>query len=63
MQKILKSSSRLFVVFMLLPITPTFAVITVFAQTLLIDRKNEVSIILEHPKRVIDAIRNEPGPF
>tara|TARA_Y100001968_G_C18836526_1_gene471564 strand:+ start:133 stop:309 length:177 start_codon:yes stop_codon:yes gene_type:complete len=57
MEKLFKPSSKLLVWFLLLPITPSIAAITVFTQSLLIDRNNEVLILPEHSKRVLDASR------
>ena len=58
MQKLFKSKSTLFALFMFLPITPSIAAFTVFTQSVLIERNTEVSSISHHTKRVIDATRN-----
>ena len=57
MQKSFKPSSTLLALFMFLPITPSIAAITVFTQSVLNDRGNDVSPISYHTKRVIDASR------
>ncbi len=43
---------------MFLPITPSIAAITVFTQSVLNDRSNEVTSGSHHAKRVINAMRN-----
>ena len=58
MQRLFKPNSTLFALFMFLPITPSIAAITVFTQSVLNDRINEVTSIPHPTKRVIDAIRN-----
>ena len=58
MQKLFKSKSTLFALFMFLPITPSIAAFTVFTQSVLIERNTEVASISHHAKRVIDATRN-----
>ena len=58
MQKLFKSKSTLFALFMFLPITPSIAAFTIFTQSVLIERNTEVSSIAHHAKRVIDATRN-----
>ena len=58
MQKLFKSKSTLFALFMFLPITPGIAAFTVFTQSLLIERSTVVSSISYHAKRVISATRN-----
>ena len=58
MQKLFKSKSTLFALFMFLPITPSIAAFTVFTQSVLIERNTEVSSFSHHAKRVIDATRN-----
>tara|TARA_Y100001968_G_C19333568_1_gene705575 strand:+ start:419 stop:595 length:177 start_codon:yes stop_codon:yes gene_type:complete len=58
MNKLFKPKSSLLALFMFLPITPSIAAITVFTQSVLNDRSNEVTLISHHAKRVIDASRN-----
>ena len=58
MQKLFKSKSTFFALFMFLPITPSIAAFTVFTQSVLIERNTEVSSTSHHAKRVIDATRN-----
>ena len=58
MHKLLKANSTFLALFMFLPITPSIAAITVFTQSVLIERNTEVSSISHHAKRVIDATRN-----
>ena len=58
MQKLFKPNSTLLALFMFLPITPSIAAITVFAQSVLNNRSTEVTSISYHAKRVIDATRN-----
>ena len=58
MQKLFKSKSTLFALFMFLPITPSIAAFAVFTQSVLIEGNTEVSSISHHEKRVIDATRN-----
>ena len=58
MQRLFSRNSTLLALFMFLPITPSIAAITVFTQSVLNDRSNEVTSISHHAKRVIDATRN-----
>tara|TARA_B100000945_G_scaffold198750_1_gene159781 strand:+ start:93 stop:269 length:177 start_codon:yes stop_codon:yes gene_type:complete len=58
MKKLFRPNSNLLALFMLLPITPSIAAITVFTQSLLNDRSTEVTSISYHAKRVIDASSN-----
>ena len=58
MQRLFRPNSTLLALFMFLPITPSIAAITVFTQSELNDRSNEVTSISHHAKRVIDATRN-----
>ena len=58
MQRLFKSSNSVLALFMFLPITPSIAAITVFTQSVLNDRSNEVTSISHHEQRVIDATRN-----
>ena len=55
MLKIFRPGSSLVALLMFLPITPSIAALTVFTQTMLIERNHEVSIVPQHTKRVIDA--------
>ncbi len=48
-----KPNSTLLSLFMLLPITPSIAAITVFTQSILNERSMEVTSIYYHTKRVI----------
>ena len=57
MQRLFRTKSTLFALFMFLPITPSIAAITVFTQSLFNDRSTEVTSISHHAKRVIDASR------
>ena len=57
MQKLIEANSTLLALFIFLPITPSIAAITVFTQSLLNDRRTDVTSISHHTKRVIDAIR------
>ena len=58
MKRLSKTNSTFLALFIFLPITPSIAAITVFTQSVLIDRRSEVSTISHHTKRVIDATRN-----
>tara|TARA_Y100001968_G_C19275259_1_gene676400 strand:+ start:74 stop:250 length:177 start_codon:yes stop_codon:yes gene_type:complete len=58
MNTLFKPSSKLLAMFVFLPITPSIAAITVFTQSLLIDKNQEVSFVSEDAKRIIDASRN-----
>ena len=58
MPKIFKLSSRYLALFMFLQITPIISAITVFAQPVSIESIHDVSILLQHFMRVIDASRN-----
>ena len=57
MQRLFKPNSRVLVLCMFLPITPSIAAITVFTQSLLNDRSTEVTSVSHHEQRVIDATR------
>ena len=57
MQRLFKPNSSVQALFMFLPITPSIAAITVFTQSVLIDRSSEVKSISHHEQRVIDATR------
>ena len=57
MQRLFKSNSSVLALFMLLPITPSIAAITVFTQSVLNDRSTEVTSFSHHEQRVIDATR------
>ena len=57
MQRLFKSNSSVLALFMFLPITPSIAAITVFTQSVLNDRRTEVTSISDHVQRVIDATR------
>ena len=43
--------------FMVLPVTPSIAAITVFTQSVLNDRSSEVTSFYHHEQRMIDATR------
>ena len=58
MNTLLKPGGRLLALFIFLPITPSIAAITVFTQSLFIDKNHEVSFVSEDFKRVINASRN-----
>ena len=58
MQRLFRPNSTLLALFMFLPITPSIAAITVFAQSVLNDKSTEVTSISHHAKRVIDATRD-----
>ena len=58
MRGLLKPSSNLLALFLFLPITPSIAAITVFTQSLLIDRVKDVSILPHDSRRIIKATRN-----
>ena len=58
MQRLFKPNSSVLAMLMFLPITPSIAAITVFTQSLLIDRSTEVTSISHHAKRVFGATRN-----
>ena len=55
MNRLFKPNSNLLALLMFLPITPSIAAITVFTQSVLNDRSNEVTSISHHAKRVIDG--------
>ncbi len=57
MQRLFKSNSSVLALFIFLPITPSIAAITVFTQSVLNDRRTEVTSISYHEQRVIDATR------
>tara|TARA_B100000579_G_C22828554_1_gene854616 strand:- start:1737 stop:1913 length:177 start_codon:yes stop_codon:yes gene_type:complete len=56
MLKIFKPTTRLFALFLFLPITPSIAAIAVFTQSLLIDRNTEVSIVTQNAKSGVNAV-------
>tara|TARA_Y100001968_G_scaffold300069_1_gene311181 strand:+ start:505 stop:681 length:177 start_codon:yes stop_codon:yes gene_type:complete len=58
MKYLFKPSSKLLALLMFLPVTPSIAAITVFTQSVFIDRNNEISIVPQHTKRVLDASKN-----
>ena len=58
MQGLFKTNSTLLALFMFLPITPSIAAFTVFAQSILNERSTEVISISHDAKRVNDASRN-----
>ena len=58
MQRFFQPKGTLLALLMFLPITPSIAAITVFTQSVLNNRSNEVTSISHHAKRVIDATRN-----
>tara|TARA_Y100001968_G_C18780722_1_gene446573 strand:- start:215 stop:391 length:177 start_codon:yes stop_codon:yes gene_type:complete len=58
MQNLFKPSSSLLALFMFLPVTPSLAVISIFTQSVLKERINEVTSITNHSKRVIDFYKN-----
>ena len=58
MQRLFRPNSTLLALFMFLPITPSIAAITVFTQSVLNERRTELTSISHHAKRVIDATRN-----
>ncbi len=58
MNTLFKPSSKLLALLVFLPITPSIAAITVFTQSLLIEKNQEVSFVSEEAKRVINASRN-----
>jgi hypothetical protein len=57
MQRLFKSNSSVLALFMFLPITPCIAAITVFTQSVLNERRTELTSISYHEQRVIDATR------
>ncbi len=58
MINLFKPSSKLLALLVFLPITPSIAAITVFTQSLLIDKNHEVSFVSEDAKRITNASRN-----
>ena len=58
MQRLFKSNSMIFALFMFLPITPSIAALTVFTHSVLSDRDIKLTSISHHAKRVFDATRN-----
>ena len=58
MQRLFRPNSTLLALCMFLPITPSIAAITVFTQSVLNERRTELTSISHHAKRVIDATRN-----
>ena len=58
MQRLFKPNSSVLALFMFLPITPSIAAITVFTQSVLNDRRTEVTSITHHEQRVIDVTRH-----
>ena len=57
MQTLFKPNSSVLALFMFLPITPSIAAITVFTQSVLNDRRTEVTSIYHHEQRLIDVTR------
>ena len=57
MQRLFKPNTSMLALFVFLPITPSIAAITVFTQSVLNDRSNEVTSISHHEQRVIDTTR------
>ncbi len=57
MKRLFKPNSNVLAMLMFLPITPSIAAITVFTQSVLIDRSTELTSISHHEQRVIDATR------
>ncbi len=55
MQRLFKPNSSLLALFILVPITPSIAAITVFTQSVLSDRSSNVTSISHHEQRVVDA--------
>ena len=51
-------TSKILALFMFLPITPSIAAITVFTQSVISDRNQDVLIIHEHSIRMINATSN-----
>ena len=58
MNTLFKSSSKLFALLVFLPITPSIAAITVFTQSLILEKNKEVSFVSQDAKRTINASRN-----
>ena len=58
MNTLFKSSSKLFALLVFLPITPSIAAITVFTQSLMLEKNKEVSFVSQDAKRTINASRN-----
>ena len=58
MPRLFKLNGKFLALLMFLPITPSIAAITVFTQSLLIEKRTELTSISHHAKRVIDATRN-----
>tara|TARA_Y100001968_G_scaffold154742_1_gene141331 strand:+ start:1323 stop:1502 length:180 start_codon:yes stop_codon:yes gene_type:complete len=59
MNKIFQFNNKLFALIVFLPITPSIAAMTVFAQSVLIDRRNDLLSVSEHSVQVIDVKRNQ----
>ena len=57
MQRLFQPNSSLLALFLFLPITPSIAAITVFTQSVLNDRRTDVTSISHHEQRVIYATR------
>ncbi len=58
MNTLFKSSSKLIALLVFLPITPSIAAITVFTQSLMLEKNKEVSFVSQDAKRTINASRN-----
>ena len=58
MQRLFKTNSMMFALFMFLPITPSIAAFTVFTHSVLRDRGIQLTSISHHAKQVFDATRN-----
>ena len=58
MSRLFKLNGKFIALLMFLPITPGIAAITVFTQSLLIEKRTELTSNSHHAKRVIDATRN-----
>ena len=58
MSRLFKLNGKFIALLMFLPVTPSIAAITVFTQSLLIEKPTELTSISHHAKRVIDATRN-----
>ena len=57
MQRLFKHNSSVLALFMFLPITPSIAAITIFTQSVLNDRRTEVTSISHHEQRLIETTR------
>ena len=59
MKNFLKPSGSLLGLLLFLPITPSIAALTVFAQSVFINRKLDGLIVPQHSKQVMDASRTK----